>query len=66
MVHGREYKLLSDLMYFINENAVKKEDIIAVNTRNDSKGAVMTPDYFFVIFHSDKTHFVEPAVKFTL
>lgn len=66
MIHGKEYKFIVDLIEFLNKNAIKKEDIITIGTNNKSIGDGAIPDFYYIIFHSDKESFEEIPVKLTV
>lgn len=66
MIHGKEYKFIVDLIEFLNKNAIKKEDIITIGTNNKSIGDGAIPDFYYIIFHSDKETFEEIPVKLTV
>lgn len=66
MIHSKEYKFIVDLTEFLNKNAIKKEDIISIGTNNKSIGDGLIPDFYYIIFQSDKDNFEEVPVKLTV
>jgi hypothetical protein len=65
MIHGKEYKFIVDLIEFLNKNSIKKEDIISIGTNNRSIGVGTIPDYYYIIFKSEKENFDEVPLKLT-
>jgi hypothetical protein len=66
MMHVREFKLIFDLVIFINKNYIKKEEIVKIGTKNNSLGDKVIPDLYFVVFHSEKESFEEVPIKLTV
>jgi hypothetical protein len=66
MIYAKEFKLIYDLVAFINKNSIKKEDIVKIGTKNNSIGEKTIPDFYYIVFHSDKDTFEEVPVKLTV
>jgi hypothetical protein len=67
MIHGREFKLLIDLVAFVNRNSIKQQDIISAGAINNSHG-VLVPGFYYIIFFSEKGEgeFEELPLKLTV